>query len=164
MRGMQKAERAKSVCFTGHRSFPLSEVGRLLGAVQRLIERGYTDFYAGGADGFDARAAQCVVYLRARFPQIRLHLLLPCPKVQQTAGWDEAQKRLYDFIYQNADEIKVLTSGGRNCMRLRNKALVGAASCCLCWFDETRQRSGTAQTVRMAWRAGLVIENIWQNK
>ncbi len=162
MNGLQKAKREKSVCFTGHRNFPIHEIGRILGAVQRLIERGYTDFYAGGADGFDARAAQSVLYLRARFPQIRLHLLLPCPAEQQTAGWDEAQKQLYDFVYQHADEVKVLTSGGWDCMRVRNQALVDAASQCVCWFDATRQRSGTAQTVRMAKRAGLVIENIWQ--
>lgn len=156
-----KENRKTSVCFTGHRSFPCRESGRILLAVEKLIAFGYTDFYAGGAKGFDSRAAQTVLYLKKSHPQIRLHLILPCERERQVKGWSKEEILLYDHLRQYADTVSVLGKYSRGCMKKRNQALVDAASYCLCWYDGTNERSGTAQTVFMAKRDGLQIQNLF---
>ena len=81
--------RSKTVCFTGHRELPADDLPkiskRLEDALATLIEQGYRYFGAGGALGFDTLAAQAVLRLRERYPQIRLILVLPC--LNQTRGW-----------------------------------------------------------------------------
>ena len=83
--------RSKTVCFTGHRELPaddLPEISKHLeDALITLIEQGYHYFGAGGALGFDTLAAQSVLRLRERYPQIRLILVLPC--LNQTRGWPQ---------------------------------------------------------------------------
>ena len=44
-----------------------------------MIGRGVTDFYNGGAIGFDMLCAKTVIALKAEYSDIKLHLLLPCP-------------------------------------------------------------------------------------
>ena len=71
----------KSVCFTGHRN--LRNDSRIISdflynILDRLIsEKGITDYYSGGAVGFDTIAAFCVIKLKEKYPQVRLHLVLP---------------------------------------------------------------------------------------
>ena len=71
----------KSVCFTGHRKIPAEQLNyitlNLKTLVIKLINDGFTDFYAGGALGFDALAAQTVLMLREYYPNIKLILVLP---------------------------------------------------------------------------------------
>ena len=78
----------RTACFTGHRELPtenLPEISkRLEDTLLTLIEQGYCYFGAGGALGFDTLAAQAVLRLRERYPQIRLILVLPC--LDQTRG------------------------------------------------------------------------------
>ncbi len=157
-------QKIKSVCFTGHRNFPLEQSGKLLLAVELLILQGYTEFYAGGAIGFDTCAAQAVLYLRQQYPQIKLHLLLPCDREEQTRGWSQMQLQLYDYIRSQADETVILGHYDRACMLRRNQALVDAASFCLCWFNQQRQRSGTGQTIRLAQKQRLQIQNLFVTK
>lgn len=70
--------KSKAACFTGHRTLPeenLPEIAeRLENALIALIEQDYCYFSAGGALGFDTLAAQTVLRLRERYPQIRLIL------------------------------------------------------------------------------------------
>lgn len=72
---------SRTACFTGHRELPtddLPEISkRLEDTLVKLIEQGYRYFGAGGALGFDTLAAQVVLRLRERYPQIRLILVLP---------------------------------------------------------------------------------------
>ena len=79
---------SRTACFTGHRELPtddLPEISkRLEDTLLTLIEQGYCYFGAGGALGFDTLAAQAVLRLRERYPQIRLILVLPC--LDQTRG------------------------------------------------------------------------------
>lgn len=102
-----------------------------------------------------------VLHLRKTCPDVRPHLLLPCERVDQTAGWRERDVQLYDYLVRYADEVIVLGEYHHGCMMARNQALVDAASFCLCWYDRTRLRSGTGQTVRMAERAGLRVWNLF---
>ena len=157
----------KSICFTGHRTLSgniktLSE--DLENKLQRaILNGGITDFYAGGAYGWDMLAEKAVISLRdTQYPHIKLHLILPCRSDQQTNGWSSVNIILYNSVLELADSIEYTAYDYYNgCMKARNARLVAKADCCLCYLDPSKQSSGTAQTVRMALRKGITVYNFF---
>ena len=152
----------KSICFTGHRNVKVT--GELVSLLNKtltdLIENGAVDFYAGGALGFDMLCEQAVLDLREKFPQIRLHLVLPCSPEEQTARWNDTQKIEYYKILKTADMVEYTSKHYCDgCMKIRNARLVELADCCVCFYDN-RSMSGTGQTVRMAMNKGIKIINL----
>lgn len=159
----------RSVCFTGHREISENTVtlfNRLYTCLENLITtENATDFYAGGAVGFDTIAAKCVLSLREKYKHIRLHLVLPCPNDEQTKGWSAGEKFDFRIILQRADSVEI-TSPGRtkDCMKIRNARLVEQAdSFCVCYYDKT-VKSGTGQTVGFAQKKGLTIINVFETE
>ncbi len=75
------------ICFTGHRKIVITPElkNKLTNFLKNLIVQGTVDFYTGGAIGWDTIAAQTVLRLREVYPQIKLHLVLPCSNEEQTA-------------------------------------------------------------------------------
>lgn len=156
----------KSVCFTGHRTIAEDKEmlsARLYALLERLVtEQKVTDFYTGGAVGWDALAALTVLKLRESYPDVKLHLVLPCLFEEQSAKWNEAQKAEHKHIASLAD-TKEFTSEhlGKNAMKIRNARLVELASdYCICYWNPKHYRSGTGQTVRMAQKKGIEIINM----
>lgn len=98
----------KNCCFTGHRIIPDADILRekLEKVLISLIENGTTDFYAGGAVGFDLLCEQTVLKLREENPNIKLHLILPCNEDEQTYGWTSENKAEYHRILLVADSIE----------------------------------------------------------
>ena len=137
---------SRTACFTGHRELPtddLPEISkRLEDTLVKMIEQGYRYFGAGGALGFDTLAAQVVLRLRERYPQIRLILVLPC--LNQTRGWPQADIDAYEEIKRCADKV---TYTSEHYFRV-----------CICYL--TKPTGGTAYTVNYARRSGLRIINI----
>lgn len=88
---------------------------RLEKEVENSIKNGYLFFGAGGALGFDTLAAQTVLKLRERYPDIKLILVLPCKT--QARGWKQADIDEYERIKAAADKV-VYTSEDyyRGCM------------------------------------------------
>ena len=151
----------KTCCFTGHRIIKITPelVQRLKDAIINLIEQGVTDFYDGGAVGFDMLCAETVIELKAEYPDIKLHLLLPCPPEEQVKWWNKAKIARYEKMLQNADSVTVVSEHyAKDCMKRRNKRLVELADCCVCYC--TNPRSGTGQTVRMAREKGIDVINL----
>lgn len=151
----------KSVCFTGHRKIPAEQLNyitlNLKTLVIKLINDGFTDFYAGGALGFDALAAQTVLMLREYYPNIKLILVLPCET--QSMYWTLEEKKIYEDIKQRADKVLYTSKRYfRGCMQKRNHCLVDNSSICICYLTE--KLGGTAQTVRYAKRKMLLIHNL----
>lgn len=156
----------KSVCFTGHRHIINKEKlqNRLTATIEQLISDGVTDFYAGGAIGFDTLAANTVLLLREKYPHIKLHLILPCCKSDQTAKWTAEQIAEYDKILSAADSTEYICEKYYyGCMKTRNARLVELADCCVCYYDSKNSASGTGQTVRMAERKKIHITNLFTN-
>ena len=153
-----------SVFFTGHRTIENSKkiIEKLMATLKKLILNGATDFYAGGALGWDMLCEEAVIALRENLaPHIRLHLVLPCPPEEQIARWASFDKEVYRKILEAADTIEVLSEHyTKDCMKKRNSRLAERGDICVCYFDENRRRSGTAQTVRMAERLGREILNM----
>lgn len=157
-----------SVCFTGHRNIKITDELKitLVEKLCRLIETNdITDFYAGGAVGWDTICAYTVIGLRSVYPQIRLHLVLPCCEADQTAKWSNLQKAAYKEISAAADSIEYISQNYYDgCMKKRNERLVELSDICICYYNSNKRTGGTAQTVRMAMRKNMRIINLYTYK
>lgn len=159
----------RAICFTGHRVLPKQQLPALLRELNHILEtaitQGFVDFYTGGALGWDTYCAQLVLDLRENYPGIALHLVLPCPREEQTARWNERQRLAYDCIYRQADSCEFVSEGyTSSCMRKRNQRLVTLSDCCICYCREPEGYSGTAQTIRMARQKGIPIINLFEEE
>ncbi len=151
----------KTCCFTGHRQIPaeylptISE--KLRYTLISYIEQGYRYFGSGGALGFDTIAAQTVLSLKQRYPDIKLILVLPCK--DQATRWNASDVEEYERIKTCADKIVYTADRYFNsCMQKRNRHLVDGSSLCICYL--TKQEGGTAYTVQYAREKGLAVVNI----
>ncbi len=151
----------KTVCFTGHRElspllFPFIK-RKLKKTVEELIRNGCLYFGAGGALGFDTLAAQTVLDLRMKNPQIKLILVLPCKS--QADLWSQKDKEIYEDIKIQADKI-IYTSEDytKGCMHKRNRHLVDHSSVCVCYLS--KQTGGTAYTVDYAIQKEVLVVNL----
>ena len=153
----------KKICFTGHRNVRTTHdlETRLENTLCMLIEKhGASDFYAGGALGWDTLCAQTVLKLKQNHP-ICLHLVLPCSEAEQTARWSTAQKDTFRNIMSAADSVEYVSENYFDgCMKLRNQRLVELADICVCYYDEKNSASGTGQTVRMARNKNIDVVNL----
>lgn len=151
----------ESCCFTGHRIIKITSelVRRLRNAIIEVIEKGVTEFYDGGAIGFDMLCAETVMEMKNEYPDIKLHLILPCSSDEQIKSWSKSQIAKYEMILNAADSVTVVSEHyTKECMKQRNQRLVELADCCICYC--TNPRSGTGQTVRMAKDKGIEVINL----
>lgn len=151
-----------TVCFTGHRKIDphnVSEtVSLLYEKIGELAERGEVCFRAGGAIGFDTIAALCVIAAKESYPDIRLHLILPCK--DQTRGWRDADIEKYNYILSQADDVRyVCENYTPYCMKKRNRELVDGADLCIAYCN--KNSGGSAYTVSYANEQGVRVENIY---
>lgn len=155
----------KSCSFTGHRNVKKNQdlIDKLTVSIEECINNGVTDFYSGGAIGWDTICGKVVLQLKEKYPQIKLHLVLPCRKEFQTLYWSDTQKLEFEEIFQLADTIQYTSSEYYDgCMKIRNARLVELADICICYRDN-RYNTGTAQTVRMAIAKHIPIVNIYKD-
>lgn len=148
-------------CFTGHRIMKITPElkQRLREAIVDVVNQGVTEFYNGGAIGWDMLCAEMVMDLKAEYPDVTLHMLLPCPSEEQIKGWNESQITRYEKILNVADSITVVSEHYTiDCMKRRNERLVELADYCICYC--MNPRSGTGQTVRIAKEKGIDIINM----
>lgn len=142
---------SKICMFTGHRQMDASDAVAIPGALDSLLEelvaKGYTDFRCGGAQGFDTVAALKVLEKKKSYPQIKLHLFLPCK--DQADGWSERARAVYFTVLERADSVKyICESYTHGCMHARNRAMVDGSALCVAYC--TSSRGGTAYTVEYA--------------
>lgn len=149
--------------FTGHRVIakailPALSV-KLKNEIVNLINKGFTEFIAGGALGFDTLVAKTVLLLKKEYPDIKLHLILPCP--DQDKLWRSADKEIYRNILKEADEVDYLYPEYKDgCMLDRNRAMIEHSSVLIAYYDG-RARSGTAMTVSYAKKRGMTVINLY---
>lgn len=162
-----------SLCFTGHREFidegNASELKRFKGILYRILERYVREkevdtFYAGGASGFDNFAADCVLELKDKYPQIQLIEVLPFDRNNMSKNWSVKDRELLLRLCKYADEV-VEDAGSRHydgCYKDRNQYMVDHADYCIAWYDKVnKEKSGTGQTVRMARRKRIPVKNVF---
>ena len=148
------------VCmFSGHRALPHDPqiAFRLREHVERLYDRGVRQFMSGGALGFDLLAAETVLALRERCPQIELCMVLPC--ANQADKFPDAQRARYDRLIEQADKVVTLSEQYYDgCMLARNLHMAQCADVCLCYLRYSR--GGTYHAVGAAAARGLPVINL----
>lgn len=152
-----------SCSFTGHRKIEYSRIApleELLGrAVDYAYSQGCRSFYCGGAIGFDTMAAKAVLEKRIFHRDIRLIIVMPCE--EQTLGWSDRNKDIYDYILSEADEcICISKEYTKSCMRERNLYL--AERCDMLVAYVGRNNSGSSQTLRFAESLGKTVYNLYK--
>ena len=136
----------KSCAFTGHRKLEEDfSPKKLWDSIEGYIKNGATDFYNGMAQGFDLLAAEAVLMLKRRYPEVRLIACIPC--YNQERAYSDTDKARYAAILQKADE-KVLLSEEyyRGCMIQRNKYMMDRADALIAY--QNKDKGGAAYTVR----------------
>lgn len=154
-------------CFSGHRKIESSLIlpieAKLRYEICRLIDMGVYNYLAGGAVGFDTIAALTVLSIKKGYnDNIKLHLALPCRNQHQY--FSEEQKRIYNYIAENADSITYCSDAYFDgVMQMRDRFMVDNSCWCICYLDTTGESKGggTAYTVKYAQKKNLEIVNIF---
>ncbi len=157
----------KTCFFAGHRKLELTE--RLDKALdeelRRLLRCGVTQFCTGGVRGWDMLCAMRILRLRESHPEIRLHMIIPCPSELYCAGWSLEEQFVYNAVNHGADSVQQLFEEYRfDCATWRNRRLAESSDICLSYFDISRGAGNTGQAVRFAEESDLVIINMWSRK
>ena len=151
----------KTCCFTGHRNIPPVDTDsirqRLIQTIDGLYAESITTYYVGGAQGFDALAAEAVVERRTVLSNLRLIVVVPHDG--HTSRWSTEEQARYEHIEKNADDVfSLATHYFRGCMQIRNRYMVDRSSVCVCYLTEPK--GGTFNTVKYATQRGLRIYNL----
>ena len=153
---------SKICCFTGHREIKQIKasvlIERLENTVIDLIENeGVTDFRAGGARGFDSIAAMCIIKMKAKYPNIKLHLVLPCQN--QEKYFSNSEKQVYKYVFENADTVRFVNPKyNPSVMFARNRELVTGADVCVAYMYKLT--GGTYYTVNYARKNKVDVKNL----
>lgn len=155
--------REKAIAFTGHRIIPLAwqdEVGERLTAVVTLAcNLGMTRFYCGMALGFDMMAAEVVLSLKDKFPDIQLIAVVPFSG--QSSRWASSEQERYYRILAKTDKVVTLSENYfRGCLLRRNDYMLSHSSGVIAYFDG-KPKGGTSYTVRKAERMKMNVVNIY---
>lgn len=156
-------KRNTTCCFTGHRDLKNEEKEKiwnlLCNKLFLLYQIGYRQFCSGGALGFDTMAAASVLWLKTKYNDVKLILVLPCKR--QEARWTEHDQTVYKRMLSCADEI-IYTSEEyfTGCMHIRNNRLIDMSSFCIAY--QQHPSGGSYYTVKRAVSEGIEVYNIAQ--
>ncbi len=142
-----KTENTPASCvFTGHRSLGEDfSAERLEDAILQMINEGITTFFCGMAIGFDLLAAEIVLSIKEKNPQIKLIACIPCEA--QDKYYSKADQMRYHTLLLTVDERVVLSENYyRGCMQVRDDYMAKRADCMIAYCKKTE--GGTAYTVR----------------
>ena len=151
----------KICMFTGHRTIATKDLSilpeKLGDLLEKLIAKGYTEFRTGGAIGFDTLAALKVLEKKEKYPEVKLHLYLPCR--DQDKKWEDNLKSAYHYVLERADSIRYCSeSYNQGCMMKRNREMVNGAEICVAYCKKSS--GGSAYTVGYAEKKGLTVINL----
>ncbi len=150
----------KTACFTGHRpqSIPYlwNEISvqsiklknEIKSASIDLIENhNVAHFISGMALGVDMIAAEIVLDLKKKYPNITLECAIPCET--QATKWTEKYRERYFSIIEKSDKETLLqTHYTADCMHKRNRYMVDESDYVIAVWNGSP--SGTGKTVLYA--------------
>lgn len=155
-----KMSKIKKCCFTGHRPqslpFDIEEEGesreglkqKIKEEIEKLINNDDIRYFISGmALGVDMLAAELIIELKKKYPDIELEAAIPCEV--QYIKWSAAQKQRYFNILLKCDRKNILQKNySPKCMLRRNRYMVDASDIVLAvWNGEA---GGTGSTVKYA--------------
>lgn len=142
----QEEEKLKVCVFTGHRDLQSDfSKKKLKEAVKEVIAQGVATFLCGMAMGFDLVAAETVLSLKKKNPQIKLVACIPCS--EQDKYFSASVRKRYASALQKADERVILSQNYyRGCMQARDKYMAERGDVMIAYCKKAD--GGTAYTVR----------------
>ena len=161
----EQATAALTAAFTGHRFMDASQRDnikrRLSHAVLEAYGKGFRNFISGFAIGFDLMAAEIVVSLRNKHPDITLTAAIPFK--EQSCRFSDYHKRRYQKLLGMADEVIVLSENYYpRCFLERDVFMVKNSSLLITYYDG-RGRGGTFYTIEKAKKLKIPIVNVYEN-
>jgi len=163
-----KYKPSQTLCFTGHRPERLPQgVGELLRMQSRLtdeieaaIERGKVSFVSGAMSGFDTMAAERVIRLKKRYPQIQCILIAPfAVRFFNHQNWTpDWETRLRAVIKQADFSISLSEHAYKGVYYDRNRVMVDMSSEVIAYYDGGT--GGTKYTVDYARDQNRPIFNV----
>ena len=100
----------KSLCFTGHRKVPGRGYGEWQGipeivsaVILSSYQKGFRNYYCGGAIGFDTIAAYAVIAAKKVYPDIKLIMVIPFKN--QPCKWPPDPQAKYNETLAQADSV-----------------------------------------------------------
>ena len=125
--------------------------------IRMITEQQVTHFICGMALGVDQWAAETVLSLQERFPQITLECALPCEG--QADKWTvEQRERYFSIIEKSTTETLLQTHYTSDCMQKRNGYMVNKSRYVIAVWDGSQ--GGTSNTVRFARHRAKEIRTI----
>ena len=142
----EEEKQVKICVFTGHRELPSEFSKRALkDEVKKLILAGVDTFLCGMAIGFDLLAAETILSLKKKYPNVKLTACIPC--LGQEKYFSKADQKRYVSAVKKADEKVILSdSYYRGCMQVRDKYMAERGDIMLAYC--TKKEGGAAYTVR----------------
>jgi uncharacterized phage-like protein YoqJ len=159
----------KTVCFTGHRPEKLPGGGKgstpLLQMLKSMLyyqiyssaEEGYEYFISGLARGVDLWAAEYVLDIKKKFPDIKLICAKPFPS--HGSNFKGADLYSLENVLSKADEVVCVSPEySFDCYKKRNYYMVDRSSKLIAMVNN--YKSGTGQTISYAKKQGLLMSVI----
>lgn len=148
----------KSVCITGHRDISEEKISyvreQLRREVEQAIEDGFTMFLCGMADGTDLEFGTIVAEKKETHPNLFLEAVIPYKNRLKS------KSPLFKQVLAQCNGMKLIAQEySPDCFFARNRYLVQNSQRVIAVFDG-RERSGTAQTMRMAASKNLELHVI----
>lgn len=138
----------KALCFTGHRPNKLGGYSgeraetiqsgifeALVTAITNAVTSGFDTFISGGALGVDQIAAEAVLYVKEKHPDIKLIIARPFPS--QSCKWPEYRQEGFKNMCNTADEVIDVSSDPftPQKMQLRNEWMVDKSSAVIAVYN-----------------------------
>lgn len=148
----------KVVCIIGPREIPKDKVGFVRQELRREIEQAITDgfikFLSSMSNNIDLDCVSIVAEEKKQYPQLYVEAVIPY------SGRIKAKDRRFQELMKQCSGVKVISpTRDRDCYFARNHYLVEKSQRVIAVSDG-RQKSNTAQTLRMAAAKGLELRLI----
>lgn len=145
-------KRLKRCCFTGHRPGKLRQNERTVKSVQsaaidQAIDRGFTTFITGMAQGTDIWAAELVLEKRQTNPALKLICALPHPDFEKP--WQADWQARFSEVLRTADLKRTIWPVyAKSSYQKRNMWMVDHSSLLIAVFNG--EAGGTLNTIHYA--------------
>ncbi len=142
---------------TGHRVLGEDfDKEKLKSDLTKIIEKGYTIFLTGMAQGFDMACFKTLLLLKKDFPNIKVCAVIPCQN--QSKYFSQEDRYDYFELLESADYVaKEEKPYFKGCMLLRNNYLIDNCSLVYAYFNGEK-RGGTYYTVKRAKTHDILVE------
>lgn len=153
--------KSKTVAFTGHREIENERevFEKLKIQVERAINNSYDTFLTGMAKGYDLLAGEVVIYLKRKYPNVKLIACVPYKSSRHYPGFSYEDTLVFDDVLNHADKIVYVSSKYTPGVFLkRDRFMVDNCSFVIAYL--LREKSGTGYTVNYAKTLGVDVINL----